>query len=776
MQVQLDSEEVPSSQDAWEDISKKEDFLRRWQPLLSDDHVRFRNWVQGHLVHGQTPPLVDSVHFLARADPRVPGETSRRCSAAKAMGYLASALVLAQEEDRRIRQEAEELVKSAEEHIKQCYTTEPESFQLLSLLRSEWPIWWLAHSVFLHLYPPAFLSANPMESSSTSPKLGTPLSSAETASCWILDAAPKLCPIQDAFVALNGVHLLDDRLLQGLAPGLQSSNVLQLFRDGRPLRRRATGEALADSSETSWSGVHWFSKQTVALQDPHFPVDAAYAASFNSERVGLYIEESSAGDPYNAEWLQAYLVAFERMGLQPHLLRRREEIRAGVLYFWRINQMFGGGQLAGAPGVGLAVAQHLSVLAQKGAAFWPRPETMQFYQDKIALRELFTRIGVPAPKSWVVQSQEELDMLRQRGDLKDGDFPLVLKHPYAASSRGMTSCERPEDVLHVVARWLREHQVPCLLQRRLRIARDMRVTYVGGKIIQGYWRVKADVSDLTSGSAAGSSLDFQTPLEEIAPFVKSFAAATGIDIGGMDIAFPEDASEGPVVFEVSPIFDLNPEPPAEWKQKPYREYKQTEDYKKRRAENYALCAQEVVAYALQRRGQLFVDIDNTISDAWQRLRRATLPQWPGYSLDAKAHSPEELAKDSPLPGAQSSLASLTRDWEVTYLSARGAVGAFQATSLWLKEHQFPNYGRLILVSSAMEKLDWLKDAIHARSHRPVLLVDDLTRGHHLAQALPDERMREALRAEKLPFEVFDPFSSSWPQLAQRLLEQAHAWQ
>lgn len=26
-------------------------------------------------------------------------------------------------------------------------------------------------------------------------------------------------------------------------------------------------------------------------------------------------------------------------------------------------------------------------------------------------------------------------------------------------------------------------------------------------------------------------------------------------------------------------------------------------------------------------------------------------------------------------------------------------------------------------------------------------------GHHLAQALPDERMREALRAEKLPFEA-----------------------
>ena len=104
--------------------------------------------MHGHLVHGQTPPLVDSVHFLARADPREPGEGSRGCSAAKvgaarrhrwveAMGYLASALVLSQEEDAQIREEAldscsflsscckaKELVTSAWTH-KKCRGSEP---------------------------------------------------------------------------------------------------------------------------------------------------------------------------------------------------------------------------------------------------------------------------------------------------------------------------------------------------------------------------------------------------------------------------------------------------------------------------------------------------------------------------------------------------------------------------------------------------------------------------------------------------------------------------
>ncbi|CAE8614510.1 unnamed protein product, partial [Polarella glacialis] len=130
----------------------------------------------------------------------------------------------------------------------------------------------------------------------------------------------------------------------------------------------------------------------------------------------------------------------------------------------------------------------------------------------------------------------------------------------------------------------------------------------------------------------------------IAPFVRNFSAITGIDVGGMDIAFPEPQEGepgGPVVFEVSPIFDLNPEPPQEWRGKPYREYKETADYQARRAENYAACAQKVVEYALNQRGRLFVDIDNTVSDAWLRIRRAALPSWPGETFDSqRAMSPE----------------------------------------------------------------------------------------------------------------------------------------
>ncbi|CAE8742076.1 unnamed protein product, partial [Polarella glacialis] len=101
--------------------------------------------------------------------------------------------------------------------------------------------------------------------------------------------------------------------------------------------------------------------------------------------------------------------------------------------------------------------------------------------------------------------------------------------------------------------------------------------------------------------------------------------------------------------------------------------------------------------------------------------------------------------------------------------ARGAPGAFEATSEWLKRHGFPNAGQFVLVSQAIDKLAWLEDAASAAGpSRALLLVDDLSRGHHLAKPLPDEQTRQALQQRGIPFEVFDPETSSWPQLAKQL--------
>mmetsp|Transcript_35900 Transcript_35900/g.65892 ORF Transcript_35900/g.65892 Transcript_35900/m.65892 type:complete len:914 (-) Transcript_35900:50-2791(-) len=740
--------------------------VRKWQPPVTDDHVRFRNWVYSHLHYSQIPPLVDAVHFIARADPRDPGDPSRECSAAKAMGYLATALTFVSETDTQSRQQGKELVEVAEGHVKSCAGVDT-NLTLLGMLTTAWPLWWLLHVVVTSLDPDAAVSGLP------------PVNEAVPASPTV-DGGTDLVllppEVKRVFVGISsGVFVIEAARLESLL-ALRSGQFTQLYRNYVPLRRVARLAASVSHTSSaldgpSWSMLHIFGSNVLCISDPDFHVSTYSVSVRKLPVVGIYAEPLSAQDPYNAEWLQAYAAAVAAMGAEAHVISDPTEARPGQLYFWRINQMFEGGKWAGQAGVGAAIASHLQrTLASRGAVPWPRPETAVFYQDKIALKQLFEQAEIPAPRSWIVRNEGELRSMLLGGVLRQEHFPVVLKHPYAASSRGMASCATIEDAPQVIANWLAEHQAPCLVQHRVQVAKDMRITYIGGEIIHGYWRLKGSADELSSGTGFGSSrLDFNIPRDELAPFVREFARRTGLDIGGMDIAFPL-GSPGPVVFEVSPTFDLNPEPPLEWQNVPYAEYKKTEDYMRRRAESYQDCARQMMVYALNRRHHLFVDIDNTINDAWERLRRAARPSWPGTTFDARqAFHPEELAKDAPVAGAAEALLSLARDWEVTFLSARGAPNLYRPTVQWLQQHGF-GHSNLILVAEAQHKVAWLVDTMADAwlRNRRVVLIDDLSRGYHQATPELDEAVVRQLQRCEVPFEVFRPGVTSWADLAVQL--------
>lgn len=145
-----------------------------------------------------------------------------------------------------------------------------------------------------------------------------------------------------------------------------------------------------------------------------------------------------------------------------------------------------------------------------------------------------------------------------------------------------------------------------------------------------------------------------------------------------------------------------------------------------------------------------------------------------------AFSPQELARDQPLAGVVEAILALQRDWDVSFLSARGWPEGFEATVQWLREYGF-QYSRLILVAEPLEKIDWLEDAGttglgHNRrcSRSMPLLIDDLQRGHHLASPELDEEMVRRLHSRGVTFKVFSPDATPWPQLALRLAEFAIA--
>ena len=266
-------------------------------------------------------------------------------------------------------------------------------------------------------------------------------------------------------------------------------------------------------------------------------------------------------------------------------------------------------------------------------------------------------------------------------------------------------------------------------------------------------------------------------MEVLEPFVSAFAEATGVSTGGMDVVWPQDnLNEVPMVLEVSPIFDANPPTPDGWAG-PYSAFKDDPQYALRRSEQYAHIAEQIVRAALvERLGRvLVVDVDNTVSDAIPRLRRWTLPSWPGQKLDSRAFAGVELMKDPVIPGAVDGTRSLAQAWDIRYLSAREEP---DATAAWLRAQGLP-FSTLFLCPTAQNKLQWMREVgllveqerqELAKASPPlyvsrpalvwpavptqVLIIDDFTRAHHTAQTEFQVDLITGLQAYQLNFEIF----------------------
>ncbi len=106
---------------------------------------------------------------------------------------------------------------------------------------------------------------------------------------------------------------------------------------------------------------------------------------------------------------------------------------------------------------------------------------------------------------------------------------------------------------------------------------------------------------------------------------------------------------------------------------------------------------------------LITDIDGTITDHWCRIRRNTVPKWPGGKIDPKAFTRQEVLKDKMVLDCQFALWDLEdQGYQIRYLTARGWPGALEITREQLRGFMLPNPDDVTIVNSMREKFDWLK--------------------------------------------------------------------
>ena len=104
--------------------------------------------------------------------------------------------------------------------------------------------------------------------------------------------------------------------------------------------------------------------------------------------------------------------------------------------------------------------------------------------------------------------------------------------------------------------------------------KDLRLTMVGNRMIRRatFWRVKtrqasSDERWTTTASKYGSLIQHEAIPDAIVPVIARYLEALNMRVAGIDLMWvDDDVSRDPLVLEVSPYFQPNPEKPPRYAQ------------------------------------------------------------------------------------------------------------------------------------------------------------------------------------------------------------------
>lgn len=149
---------------------------------------------------------------------------------------------------------------------------------------------------------------------------------------------------------------------------------------------------------------------------------------------------------------------------------------------------------------------------------------------------------------------------------------------------------------------------------------------------------------------------------------------------------------------------------------------------------------------------LFVfDIDSTIVDHWPRIRRNTVPRWPGGTIHKNAWTWLELEMDNL---TENPLRCLDVLWglstmnEIRYLTARGYDLDGALTIRQLKNLKVPSPESVTVVSNMSAKIAVLTEI------KPYVYVDDFTTGQENAIGTFHREIAKAIEALGIHVVVF----------------------
>ncbi len=258
--------------------------------------------------------------------------------------------------------------------------------------------------------------------------------------------------------------------------------------------------------------------------------------------LAILVDPGEALPPSNRSALKAFIRAGRRLGIDVSLITKRDAGRLAEFDGLFIRET-------------TALDHHTYRMARRaeheGLVVIDHPRDILRCTNKVYLHALLRARGVPAPEGALLRRGDRRELEAQIEGL---DFPLVLKIPDGAFSRGVVKIESLTQ-LKQASRQLFEDSALLLLQEWMPTEYDWRIGILDGQVLfasryymaRGHWQIY-DHSGARTKSGGFSTHD---PAEVPAPVIKTALKATrliGDGLYGVDL---KQSGERVVVIEVN---------------------------------------------------------------------------------------------------------------------------------------------------------------------------------------------------------------------------------
>jgi len=199
----------------------------------------------------------------------------------------------------------------------------------------------------------------------------------------------------------------------------------------------------------------------------------------------------------------------------------------------------------------------------------PSSYELLFLENKTFMYKKFKEKGIPHPETFFFNNPNEI----LNSNLK---YPLLLKGEHSSGSQDIFKFNEEKELLFFL-----QNSDFCsrfntlIVQELLNIRKDLRVTYVGDKVVLSYWRMNMSEEWKPTASSFGGLISFDNFPSSWESVMLNHFRTLELPMGAFDVAWNnDDLTTQPYFLEVSSRFSPNPPYPIDcnlsyklWKKK-----------------------------------------------------------------------------------------------------------------------------------------------------------------------------------------------------------------